>query len=335
MPSLSPAAIETLARRALVGSGASESNAGHVAASIAAAEADDMRPLGLGFLPTYCEHLRCGKVDGRAVPTLTTRASGSLLVDAAHGFAHPAIVLGRAPLLAAARLNGIAMLGIRRSYACGAVGHLVEPLAEAGCIALAFANAPANVAPWGGRTPLFGTNPLAFAAPRAGGRAPLVVDLASSTVTKVALMAKIAAGEPVPEGWALDAKGLPTTDPEAARTGSMAPAGGHKGAALALMVELLAAGLTGARFSRDASPFGSNEGGPPAVGQLLVAIDATVLDPDAIARFETLFAAMLSQDGVRLPGDRRLAARRRAAERGIEVPDGLLRRIEAYAGDLS
>ncbi|WP_337876848.1 Ldh family oxidoreductase, partial [Elioraea sp.] len=295
-------------------------------------EADGLRSHGLLRLPADCSHLACGKVDGRATPWLERSAPGVLLVDAAHGFAHPAIELGLGELAPAARAQGVAALAVRRSYNCGVVGHIVERLAEQGFVALAFVNAPASIAPWGGRTPLFGTNPVAFAAPRRDG-APLVIDQSSSVVARGEVMLRAQRGEPLPEGWAFDADGRPTTDPAAALRGSLAPAGGHKGSGLALMVEILAAVLVGATPSAAASSFADDAGGPPGTGQMLVAFDPDrfVGRPAFLDALEGVCAAMTAQEGVRLPGDRRLAARRRTAATGVAVDAALRQRIEALA----
>jgi (2R)-3-sulfolactate dehydrogenase (NADP+) len=318
MTRIAPARLEALVLARLRDAGASDAQAAPVARSIRRAEEDGIRPVGLGYLPTYLAHLASGKVDGRAAPVVEVPRESTILVDAAHGFAHPAFDAGRPPLSAAARRLGTASLAIRRSYSIGVLGHPVEDLANDGLVALAFTNSPPNIAPWGGRGPLFGTNPIAFAAPRRGGP-PLVIDQATSVVTKVALVAAAKAGGPIPDGWALDADGRPTTDPQAALKGSMLPFGGVKGAGLALVVDLLAAGLTGANFSKDAAPYARADGPPPGVGQLVVAFDPDAFATGFLDRVEDLAAAMLAQEGVRLPGDRRLAARAAAEADGIEL----------------
>jgi (2R)-3-sulfolactate dehydrogenase (NADP+) len=322
-------AIEDLAWNALRRCGASDGNARSVARSIRRAEADGIRSVGLGYLPTYLSHLPTGKVDGCATPAVSLPRPGTVLVDAAHGFAHPAFDTGLPALVDAARRNGSATLAIRRSYSIGVLGHPVEDIAAEGLVVLAVTNSPPNIAPWGGRRPLFGTNPLAFAAPRAG-KPPLIVDQATSVVTKVALVRAAKEGRPIPEGWALDADGRPSTDPQAALGGSMLAFGGGKGAGLALIIDLLAAGLTSANFSKDASPYAKPDGPPPGVGQIFMAFDPDALAPGFLDRIEDLAAAMLAQDGVRLPGDRRLLSRAIAAEQGVEVDEALLAAIEGF-----
>src|ERR1700690_4220587 len=265
-------AIYELSLAALRGSGANPTQAAPVADSVREAEAEGIRNVGLGYLPIYCEHLRCGKVKGDAEPTLTETAAAVLRVDAGHGFSHPAFLLALPRFVDMARQSGVATLAIAHSYSAGVVGWFVERLAEQGLVALAFANSSASIAPWGGSKPMFGTNPIGFAAPRRY-RSPIVVDMASSATARVNIVQAAARDEQVPPGWVFDAEGKPTTDPKAlAAGGSVGPLGGAKGYGLALMVDILAAGLTGSSWSHQASSFGTNEGGPPDVGQLFIAL---------------------------------------------------------------
>lgn len=327
---LSVAEIEALARRALEACAVSPANALPVARSIAAAERDGQPIVGLSYLPYYCDHAACGKVDGHAVPRLETPAPAAIRVDAGTGFAHPALAVGLPVLADAARRQGLAGLAVGNSYACGSLGFFVEELAAQGLVTLMFANASPSIAPHGGKVPFFGTNPIAFAVPQRDA-APLVLDQSSSVVAKVAVIEAQRRGVAMPEGWALDRDGNPTTDPDAAMAGSLQPIGGYKGFGLALMVDVLAAGLGAAHFSFEASSFGDCEGGPPRTGQFVLAIDPGVFaGPDFLARVETLFAATIAEPGVRLPGERRLAARK-AHEVGIPVRQELVALLETYA----
>jgi (2R)-3-sulfolactate dehydrogenase (NADP+) len=322
--------VLALARDALAAHGTSAANALSVARSIRAAEAAGIRSHGLARLATYCEHARCGKVDGQAVPTLERLAPASLRVDARTGFAHPAIEQGHAPLVAAAAAAGIAGLAITNSYNCGVVGDHVERLAEAGLVALGFVNSPPAIAPWGGKRALFGTNPIALAAPRRG-RPALVIDQSSSVIARGEIMLHDQQGKPIPEGWAIDRDGNPTTDAKAAlQGGSLLPSGGYKGAGIALLVEIMAAGLTGASFSYAASSFANNEGGPPRTGQFFIAIAPGAFGGgDFQDRIEELLTRMVAEPGTRLPGEKRLAARERTAAAGVSVPASLHARLRA------
>ena len=192
-------------------------------------------------------------------------------------------------------------------------------------------NSPQAMAPWGGSRGVFGTNPIAFAAPRRAAP-PLVIDLSLSKVARGKVMAAAKAGESIPEGWALDAEGRSTTDAEAALAGTMIPMGDAKGAALAMMVEILSASLIGANLAFEASSFFTAEGPPPGVGQFLLAIDPNPLSDATFGdRLEVLIDAVEGQEGVRLPGSRRLASRAAAVRDGIQVPAHLLAEIRALA----
>jgi len=323
--------VEAISFRMLTASGASTLQATATARSIRDAEAEGIRTVGLSYLPTYCDHVACGKVLGNAVPTVATPRPGTVVVDAGLGFCHPAYEVGEAPLVAAARANGIAILAITHSYSAGVLGWFVERLARHGLVALMFANSSSLMAPHGGTRPFFGTNPLAWAAPRPNGE-PVVADLSSSTVAWVKVNAAAQAGEPIPLGWALDADGNPTTDAAAALAGSMAPAAGHKGSALALLVDIMSGGVAGSHFSFEASGFGGTAGGPPDVGQVVIAIDPTAtMGGGFLARLETEFTALAAEPGVRLPGDRRLTERAHAEQHGVDVPDELMRVLTDYA----
>ncbi len=331
MPQLSLDAVEDLAGRVLRGAGSSDLQAGATARSIREAEADGIRNVGLGYLPTYADHVLCGKVVGHAVPEVARPRPAVVAVNARNGFAHPAFEAGRAPLVAATRDYGIGVLSISHSYSAGVVGWFVEQLADDGLVSLMFANSSSLMAPWGGRQPFFGTNPLAWAVPRVG-QAPLVADMSSSAVAWVNVNDAAVHGRAIPLGWALDANGDPTTDPHRALAGTMAPSGGHKGSALALLVDLFAGGLTGSNFSHEASSFGGTVGGPPNVGQLVIAIDpGATIGAGFADRVEVDLTAMTAEEGVRLPGSKRVEHRAHAERDGVDVPAELLATLEAFA----
>ncbi len=331
MPTLTLEQVETLSFAMLTASGASALQSAPTARSIRDAEAEGIRTVGLSYLPTYCDHVACGKVVGDAIPLVSRPRPGTVVVDARLGFCHPAYEAGEEPLIAAAQANGIGVLVLTHSYSAGVLGWFVDRLAHKGLVALMFANSSSLMAPHGGKRPFFGTNPLAWAAPRAGGDT-VGADLSSSTVAWVKVNAAAQAGEPIPLGWALDADGNPTTDAAAALGGSMTPSGGHKGAALALLVDVMSGGVAGSNFSFEAHSFSGTTDGPPDVGQVIIAIDPSATMGDGyVARLETMFAALAAEDGARLPGGRRRAGRRHAEHHGVEVPDELLATLTNYA----
>ncbi len=322
--------VEDLARRMLRASGASELQADPTAHSIREAEAEGIRTVGLGYLPVYCEHLRCGKVVGDAVPSVTRPRAATVVVDAGNGFSHPAFVAGEDALVEAARTCGVGVLALEHSYSAGVLGWFVERVARQGLVALMFANSSPAMAPWGGTRAFFGTNPMAWAAPRATGD-PVVADLSSSAVAWVTVKQAAERGEPIPLGWALDADGRPTTDAAVGLAGTMAPSGGHKGSALALLVDVMSGGVAGSLFSHEASDFGDNTGGPPDVGQGVLGTDpSATMGPGLADRIEADLRARTAQPGGRLPGDRRLEHRAVAAIDGVEVPDDLYEVLTSY-----
>jgi (2R)-3-sulfolactate dehydrogenase (NADP+) len=328
---LTPNEIETLARAALTRHGASEGQASALATAIAAAERDGLRSHGLMYLPIYCEHLTCGKVLGDAQPILSNPAAASLVVDARSGFAHTAIALGSPVLIELARNQGVASLAIRNSYNCGALGYHTERFARAGLVALGFTNAPASIAPWGASKAALGTNPWSLAVPDGAGGPKFVIDQSASVVAKSEVMKRARAGQPIPEGWAFDAAGRPTSDPAEALKGTMAPAGGYKGVGSALLGEIFAACLTGANPGLVASPFSGTAGGPPGTGQFFLALSPGPSSGGAFAaRLETVAAAF--SNGARLPGARKFAARARAERDGVEVDVATLSMLQKLAG---
>ena len=320
-----------IAMRMLRSSGASPQQTDATARSIRDAEADGIRTVGLSYLPTYCDHVACGKVAGDAVPTVARPRPGTVVVDAGNGFCHPAFEAGLEPLVEAVHACGVGVLAISHSYSAGVLGWFVERLAAQRLVALMFANSSSLMAPAGGARPFFGTNPIAWAAPRRDGP-PVVADMSSSAVAWVRVNAAAQAGERIPLGWALDADGRPTTDAKAALAGSMAPAADHKGSALALLVDVMSGGVAGSNFSFEASGFGGNAGGPPDVGQVVLAIDPTAtMGAGFVDRIEHELRTLSAEPGVRLPGDRRLEHRRSAERTGVEVPDDLMAVLNEYA----
>ena len=322
---------ESLAKNILVRHATSAANAECVARALVAAETDGQKGHGLSRLPSYAAQAASGKVDGHAVPTVEQVAGAALRIDAGNGFAFPALAVAVDRLVSLTADTGIAAAGVHRSHHFGQAGYHVEQLAARGLIGLVFGNSPKAIAPWGGKSGVFGTNPIAFAAPRRS-ESPLVIDLSLSKVARGKVMVAAKQGEAIPQGWALDRDGNPTTDAEAAMQGTMLPMGDAKGAALVFMVEILAAALTGARFGFEASSFFTAEGEPPAVGQFLVAIDPRVFSGNAFSeRLETLIGAILQQEGTRLPGARRLALRAESAGDGVVIATALHDELQALS----
>lgn len=319
--------VHALALEALTANTVSEDHARAIADTVTAAERDGCKSHGLFRLPGYVASVRSGKVTPDAKPVVRELAAGVVQVDAANGFAPLALRVGREPLAQKARDQGIAALAVINCYHFAALWPEVEALGEMGLVAYAFTSYTSFMAPAGGLAPLYGTNPMAFAWPREG-RSPLIFDQASSACARGEIMIHQRDGKPIPEGWAIDAEGRPTTDPEAALAGAQLPFGGYKGAAIALLVELLAGALIGDVFGFEAGARDNADGGPPKGGEFMMAIDPArcLASGDRQAQLdhaETLFAKILEQEGTRLPSDRRYETRRRTPTEGITIPQSL------------
>ena len=316
-----------LALRALTKSGAARANVRYLADAVIDSELVGMPSHGFFWLPVYCSHLRCGKVDGTVKPTVSRLTPVAYRADARSGFAHPAIEKGFAKLIPAAKKYGIAGLSVSNSYNCGRLGGHTERLAREGLLAMGFTNSPASIAPPGGIKAVIGTNPVSMAAPDGRGGVGFVIDQSSSVVAKSEVMRHAARGEDIPPGWALDANGEPTTDPGQAVT--MAPSGGYKGFGQGLMVETMSSLMSGAQLGSAMSPFATDAGGPCNSGQFFLAIDPEGFSAGLFAdRFADLAGSITAQEGTRLPGLSRLAARQQSLARGtIEVDRDLLKRV--------
>jgi (2R)-3-sulfolactate dehydrogenase (NADP+) len=297
------------------------------------AEEQGLPSHGMSRVPFYCSMLRNGRADGKARPSMAAEKAAVCLIDNADGLPYESAAWAIEEVIQRARRNGIGFAGIRNSAHVGVLGIHLQKVAQAGMVGVAFTNSPAAIPAWGGKKALFGTDPVAFAFPRRGGD-PIVVDLALTTVTRGKIMVAMQKGEKIPEGWALDRHGKPTTDPqEAIEQGSLFPIGGTKGAMLALAFELVCAALTGAAIGPEADSFFSEQGNKPRIGQAFLAID-----PGALAgmekyfeRIEAVVRTMLADEGVRLPGAKRFASEKKLRAEGIEIADDLLAKIEKLA----
>jgi len=324
---LSLADVEDLTRKVLTHNGVSDAQAEAIVVTIVAAEADDCRSHGMYRLLGYVRAVEAGKANGAAVPKLDQRTPALIHVDGGRGFAPLANEVGRAALIASAQSLGIAVLAINNCYHNSAMWADLEPLADAGLVSIGLTAGQRSVAPHGGSKPVFGTNPFAFGWPRLG-QAPFVFDFATSAIARGEIELHRRAGKTIPLGWAVDAEGNPTTDPAAGLAGAMLPFGGYKGTALALMVELLAGPMIGDMTSQESFAEDAGAGSPPLGGELIIAFDPVRFlgdeAPEHFARAEALFASIKSQEGVRLPGDRRLAEREKSRTAGVLVPAALL-----------
>ena len=318
----------SLVTAALEKAGANAAMAAATSDALVLAEAQGLVGHGLSRVAQYATHLRNGRVNGAAVPHVVHAKGGAALIDAQEGLAFAACGLAVREAIARAVEFGVSFVGVANSHHCGVVVDHLREVADAGMVGIAFSNSPAAMPAAGGKHPIFGTNPVAAVFPRRDGDA-LAIDLSLSEVARGKLMVAAKSGKPIPLGWALDDQGQPTTDPAAGMAGSMLPIGAvssTKGAMLALVVELLVTALIGSQFGFEASSFFVDAGNRPRIGQAFI-----VVDPGALAgrdgyldRVEVLIGEMLMDEGVRLPGARREALRRKAEVEGLNLDDALV-----------
>lgn len=329
---LSLAELTALLARVFRANGCSDDVAAILAANCAGAEAVGSFSHGVFRIDGYVSTLRSGWVDGTARPVIDAPAPAFLRVDAGNGFAQPALAAARPQFVEMVRANGIAALAIRHSHHFGALWPDVEPFAEDGLIALSLVNSFACVVPFGGKKPLLGTNPIAFAAP-VDGADPLVFDFATTVMAHGDVQIAAREGRTLPEGVGVDADGAPTRDPKAILDGgALLPFGGHKGSALSIMIELMAAGLTGGNFSFEFDWSDHPGAQTPVTGQILIGIDAAHAGGESFAhRSRNLIDGMAASGYAGYPGARRAAMRREGAGEHIPLTPAIYEKLQGYA----
>lgn len=301
MPQVSLSEIESTTKSALERHGAVPWIAAEVAKAVRKAEAVGNRICGLYYLESYCQQLSSGRVKGDVEPVVTRPRPGAVVVDARYGFAQPAFARALPEAIAAARECGVATLAVGHAHTCTSVGYFTEQIARAGLIGLGMTNASPIVAPPGGKTRVIGTNPIAFSVPDGEGGLAMQFDQSTTTVALGKITMAKAAGERIPEGWAVDGEGQPTTDPEAALAGALVSLGGYKGWGFGLMVELLAAGMTGGVVSQDVKPLKAPEGPHHDLGQYYLLMDPSASEA-FYDRLGQVAAGVALDEGARMPG---------------------------------
>jgi delta1-piperideine-2-carboxylate reductase len=317
--SLSLTEIADLATQAFLHNGCDAANTQALVRTVVTAERDGSHAHGLFRIPGYVAALRSGKVNGKAVPRVTYKTPVILDVYGDNGFAPPAIEHSIPALAQAAKTFGVAVSATTHTHHFAALWPETEALAAQGLIGMACVNYLPAVAPAGGKQALFGTNPISIAWPRPGND-PVVMDMATASMSMGEVKIASRDGRPVPLGTGLDVNGELTTDPSAIIKGVLLPFGGYKGSALALMVELLAAGAIGERFSFEAAEADNKDGGPPRGGEFMLAISPEILSgPGWSEHCEKFFARFDAIEGARLPGTRRYANRLSTAPREVDA----------------
>ena len=325
---LSPTEATGLARTALMRVGMIEAAANALARATVDAELAGKRSVGFAHLPDYLQSLVDGRIVGRAEPLITSPVPAIMKCDAMGGVAQHGFATAHEELVTKAKALGMAVFAAHNSYTTGELGWYVARLAQEGLVALAATNGPALLAGAGSRLPVYCTNPLAFAAPLDDGRL-VVIDQASSATAFVNIRERAARGEAIPDGWALDLDGEPTTDPFAAMQGALLAFGGTRGANIALMVEVLAAGLTGANWSLDAADFQAGDVSP-AIGLFVLALAPQLLADGFSTRLAAQVDRLSTAYGVHIPGLDRVERQRRTESAGIVLPRQLFDSISSF-----
>ncbi|TKV70764.1 Ldh family oxidoreductase [Rhizobium sp. AU243] len=323
--------LELLLSKIFTRHGVAEANASILASNCAGCERDGSISHGIFRMPGYVASLESGWVNGTAIPELEDVGPAYRRVDARNGFAQPALVAAMPWLIETAHSQGVAVVAIRDSHHFSALWPDLEPLARDGLVALSMVSGLACVAPPGGTQPVFGTNPIAFATPVAGTD-PMIWDFATSAMSNGDLRIAAREGHSVPLGTGIDASGDLSDNPAAILAGgALLPFGGHKGAALSLMVEILASALTGGQFSSEVD-FSRHSGAEtPKTGQLIIAIDPARGGNDHFtARVAQLVDAVRSAGQPRLPSDRRYKTRRASQAEGILIETATYEKLLSY-----
>ena len=304
--SLSLDEIYELANKTLLANGCDEENANILSETIMKAERDGSLSHGLFRLPAYVSGLKSKKINGKARPEIKKISPSVIKVLGNHALAPMVLKIGIPELIKAAKETGVAILAITNSHHMAAMWPETEAIAEEGLVAFACTSYKPMVAPAGAKKALFGTNPISFAWPRPD-KTPVVYDMATASMAMGEVQVAAREGHKVPIGTGLNKDGKETTDPnEIAKGGVILPFGGYKGSGIAMMVELLAGALLGETFSYETAAKDSNDGGPPAGGEFILAMSPDKISGDDWNKHsDEFFNKMKSMEGVRLPGERR------------------------------
>ena len=333
---MAPSKARALIFAALTGAGTTPENASYFTEAILDTELSGLVGHGFYWLQYYCEHVKSGKVDGRAKPSVKKLSSVAFRIDARRGFAHPAIERGFERLIPAARKNGIAGMAVHNSYNAATLGFHTGFLARRGLVAFGFTNSTPAIAPVGGTKPVLGTNPLSFAVPGTRGKIAFLIDQSSSAVTWTAVKRAADDNQDIPLGWALDKFGKPTTNPQKGLEGSMAPAGGYKGFGQGLIVEVMCAALTGSNRGPQMGSFMADDGKPIGCGQFFIALEPKVFSGGVFDRqIRALIKSIASQEGARMPNSRREANQKRLRQEGLPIERALYERLQSFAAGTS
>ena len=322
--------LQILLERALGTRGFGPAHATALARQTVLSEEMGQASVGVSHVFDYLDGIAGGRINGHANPEISRPVPTMIHVDGDGGLPQTGFDLAFDTFTASAHDLGLCVFLQKNTTLCGSLGTFARRVAEAGLVVFAATNGSALLAGSGGSKPVFCTNPMAFAAPQSGGP-PLLIDQSSSATAYVNIRKAAERGDAIPEGWALDADGQPTTDPKAAVSGTLLAFGGARGANIALMVDVLAGGLTGANWSVEAPGF-MDGNACPGTGLFVLAINPVLVTPDFNDRMAVQIARLSGDYGVHIPGLSKEQAQRDARENGLDIDAGMLDRLRAIAG---
>ena len=325
MTRVSAVELRSILTTALMATGFSKSHASALSNQTVHAEKLGQSTVGVSHVFDYIESLKAGRVNGTSVPDVSRPAPTMILVDARQGLPHHGFYVAFDALIDQSRSLGMCAFLQKNTTTCGSLGSFALRVAEAGLVCLAATNGPPLLAGSGSGEAVYCTNPFAFSAPQADG-SPLLIDQSSSQTAFLNIRGAAESGDAIPEGWAVDKDGQPTTDPLAALEGTLLAYGGARGANIALMVEVLSAGLTGANWSLDGGKLRSGNKNP-GTGMFVLAINPEPVDPTFSDRLRRQLKRLHRDYGVYIPGTSKHKAMKHAARNDLEIDDDLLARL--------
>lgn len=328
---------EAFVSRILAASGVPDANATIVASCLVAADLRGVDSHGINRLPSYMARVRHGVLNHTAFPKLTQVTPVVAALDGQNSWGSLAAHMGMARAIEMATVYGIGMVSIKHSNHFGMSAWIVQQAIDAGMMSLVFTNSSPALPAWGGRSKLLGVSPIACGAP-GGNTPPFILDMAPSVAARGKIYKAKRREETIPEGWALDAKGRPTTDPAAALQGVMLPMGGPKGSGLAIMMDVFSGVLSGSEFAGGVTnPYDPSK--PADVGHFLVAIKPDLFMPldDFKARMDILYQRVVGSekmagvDRIYFPGEIEQLTQEKRANEGLPFVQAEIDALNAEA----
>ena len=327
-------------QKLLQGAGVPEEEAAIVTDVLVDTSLEGIDTHGISRLPVYLSRIQNGRINAKANIKVDRTAPSLANIDGDNGLGQ---LVGVRSMQVAVKLAGEAGVGaaaVRHSNHFGASSYYCKMASSSGMVGMAFTNTPSGIPPWGGKEAYFGTNPISFAFP--GKEQPVVIDMSSSTVARGNIILAAKEGKPIPEGWAIDSEGRPTTDARAALDGAVLPMAGPKGYAMALAVEIMSGILSGSAYGPRVGWIYDESTLPVNIGHFFLAIDISKLMPQSefLSRMDHMTGEIKNSpraDGVKeifIPGERRTNSARKRAGEGIPVSTQLLDELNKLACEL-